>query len=101
MYASVTKASPLCLQYPGEIMKLKNIIVPIATGLCLWLAVGILVFEYWWEYVEIFLFAYQILSIFPKFSSHLPYIQWISLVLTIAIIGLALIDMKVRRGYAV
>ena len=101
MNASVTKAILLCFQYQGETMWFKNGIVPIATGLCLGLAAGMLVFEYRWEHVEIFLFAYPILIIFPKFSSVLSFVQWSFLVFAIGVPGLAFTDVKVRRGYAV
>ena len=100
MNASVTKATRICPQYSWEIMSFKSIIVPGVTGFCLWLASGMLVYEYWGEHVEIFLFAYPILNIFPKFSSVLSFVQWSFLVFTIAVHGLAYTDMIVRRRYA-
>ena len=75
-------------------------IVPTTTGFYLWLAVGMLVFECWLDYVEIFPFAYPILSIFPKFSAVLSFVQWSFLVFAVAVPGLAFTVMIVRRRYA-
>ena len=100
MNASVTKATGLCFQYSWEIMRFKNIIVPGVKGLCLWLTSGMLVYEYRGEHVEKFPFAYPILTIFPKFSAVLSFVQWSFPVVAIAVPGLAFTVMIVRREYA-
>jgi lantibiotic transport system permease protein len=85
-------------------MRYKNFIAPIGIGLVLWMAAGVMVFEFHWEHAEFFPHAYPVLSLLSVINK--PEIilfgiyEWASIGYAVFFLLLAFVDFNKKGAKA-
>jgi lantibiotic transport system permease protein len=78
-------------------LRFRGFVTPIAIGLGLWLAGGLLVFELQWPHADLFPHAYATLGVLDRYQARVPFILEYSLVYTALFLLLALADFNRHR----
>ena len=78
-------------------MRFKSFIIPIASGIILWFATTLLLFEFHWNYITNFPFAFPLLLPFPPYASLVPFILGSSLAYAVVFLVLGFIDFSRRK----
>ncbi|WP_224996161.1 ABC transporter permease [Cesiribacter sp. SM1] len=78
-------------------LRSKSFIVPVAIGLCLVLAAGLLIFKFRWEHAEIYPFTYPILVLLKSYKSDVPMLLLSSAGCAMIFLGLAFMDLRARN----
>jgi lantibiotic transport system permease protein len=78
-------------------LRFRNFIIPIATGLTLWLMATVLMLEYHASFAPYLPYCFQIFYVYPKYHSQLPQVQWTSLGMSVFFLVLGFLDFRRRR----
>jgi len=78
-------------------MRFKSFIIPIASGIILWFATTLLLFEFHWNYITNFPFAFPLLLPFPSYASLVTFILGSSLAYAVVFLVLGFIDFSRRK----
>jgi hypothetical protein len=79
------------------VLRFKSFTTAVATGFCLWIAAGMLVFDLHFVHAHWFPFTYPILAVLEESKPLLPVLAWRSIGYTIFFLGLAFADFSKRN----
>jgi hypothetical protein len=78
-------------------LRFKNFIAPVALGFVLWLLAPMMVFEMKWTNIEVYPYAYSMLSVLPKYKADVVNYQWYSIAYAVVFLSVAFIDFSRRK----
>ena len=79
-------------------LRFRGFVVPMAIGMGLWLAGGLLVFELQWPHADLFPFAHPTLGVLHRYQARVPFILECSLVYTALFLLLGFADFNRHKG---
>jgi hypothetical protein len=78
-------------------LRFKNFIAPLAIGVALWFLAPMMVFEFKWNIVEQYPYAFTMLSVLPAYKVNVINYQWYSIVTAVLFLSLAFAEFRIRK----